>query len=788
MLPVFHRALLWLLCLGLAFPTLATHQVGGQIEMRAIGDVPGHFQITVINYLEDNNRAAQTTGGQIGIFRLRDNARMLVFTVSEMAQRERVVFTNEACATSQNQRVVAATFGADIQLDPTLYNDAGGYYMSFQTQNRNAGINNINNPLQTGFTFYLEFPALQKTGQYFNNSSPRFNPINGEYLCINEAFSFAFGGTDPDGDELRYSMVTPLNKNSTQGRNMEASAGPYPDIQWLGGFSANNSIPGSPTLTVDARSGQLSVTPNQLGLFVFAVKVEEYRNGVKIGEVRRDFQFLVIDCPPVTAPNPTVWATGLPANTEFKICKGKTLELQTTVNPDWNYQWRRDGLNLPDATGTKLQVNEPGAYSVFVSMKTQCGKASGSQNVTLKVVDLTSDLSPTGQLCATDGSVSLSVLGGSDLTYQWFRDGKPVPATPAGNTLTVSQPGEYRAVLTQTQYGCTYNTGALSITRAPAVQAAIRSSQTRICPGASLPLEGIGGVSFAWQRDGQPVATVTDPVFAVQTAGTYVVEVTAANGCKATSAPFAVAQIAAITVTMDAVPPVCGTEGPVYSLTGTPAGGTFAGPGVSGAQYDAKAAGIGNHVLTYSVNFAPECPAAVAQQTAVVAPIPTILLPEEMITSLGTSLTISPVLTGDPVKFEWSPPTYLADPAEANARIVAIEDDMVYTLKVENTTGCKAEGTVVVTVYERIWVPGAFTPNADGQNDVWELKGVEAFPAVEVAVFNRWGEVIYKSTDGYAHPFDGTLKGDPVPPGAYVYTIRYKADAPLLRGTLVILR
>ncbi|GAB3337535.1 hypothetical protein GCM10027299_48740 [Larkinella ripae] len=782
-----YRAWLWLFLPGFALPALATHHVGGQIEMRAIGDVAGHFQITVTNYLENNNRAAQTTGGQVGIFRRRDNARMLVFTIYETGQRQPVVFTNEACATSQNQRVIVATFGTDIQLDPSEYSDAGGYYMSFQTQNRNAGINNINNPVQTGFTFYLEFPALQQNGRFFGNSSPHFNAINGEYLCINEAFTFPFAGTDPDGDELRYSMVTPLNKNGT-GRNQEATAGPYPDVQWLGGFGATSAIPGSPTLSIDSRSGQLSVTPNQLGLFVFAVKVEEYRGGVKIGEVRRDFQFLVIDCPPITAPNPPIWATGQPTNLEFTICKGKALELQTTLNPDWNYQWRRDGINLPDATGTKLTVDEPGQYSVFVSMRTQCGKASGSQNVKVNVVDLTSDIRSTGQLCATDGSVTLNVLSGTGLNYQWFQDEKPVNTPATSPALTVTLPGQYRAVLTQPQYGCTFRTDAVSLTRAAPVPAAIRAAQHRICPGAALPLEGVGGVSFAWKRDGQAVATVTDPVFSVQTAGSYVVDVTAANGCKATSAPFVVEQIPGVDVKMEAVPAVCGPDGPVYALSGTPAGGTFAGPGVSGSQYDAKAAGIGTHALTYTVTFAPECPGAVAQQTAVVAPIPTILFPEEIITSSGSSLTLKPDMTGEPVKFDWSPPTYLADPAEANARVVGIEDDMVYTLKVENATGCRAEGTVVVTVYERIWVPGAFTPNSDGQNDVWELKGVEAFPAVEVTVFNRWGEVIYQSTEGYAHPFDGTLKGETVPAGAYAYTIRYEPKKPLLRGTVLILR
>ncbi|RYF71537.1 MAG: hypothetical protein EOO39_13790, partial [Cytophagaceae bacterium] len=52
-----------LCCLALLSPLTAwaTHQVGGHLEMRAVGDVPGHFIVTVTNYFEDNNRAAAVT-------------------------------------------------------------------------------------------------------------------------------------------------------------------------------------------------------------------------------------------------------------------------------------------------------------------------------------------------------------------------------------------------------------------------------------------------------------------------------------------------------------------------------------------------------------------------------------------------------------------------------------------------------------------------------------------------------------------------------------------------------
>ncbi|WP_128546794.1 T9SS type B sorting domain-containing protein [Larkinella soli] len=792
--PVF-RAVLRLLLLGISLPCLATHQVGGQLEMRAVGDVPGHFRIIVTNYLEDNARGANQRGGGLGIFRKRDNQRMLVFYVEETGTRSRVVFTNEACATARNQRVVVAVFEADVQLDPAEYTDSQGYYISYQTQFRNNGINNIENPARTGFTFYLEFPPLQRNGQLFNNSSPHFGNINGEYICVGEPFTFPFGGKDPDGDELRYSMVTPLDQlNSGNGNgngngpgNQAVSAGPYPEVRWASGFSAGRAIPGSPALSVDPQSGRLSVTATQLGLFVFAVRVEEFRNGQKIGEVRREFQLLVIDCPPVQAPTPDVWAVSQPAGREFTVCKGNRLTLQTTANANWNYQWRRDGINLDNATGTTLAVDEPGDYSVVVSLKTECGKASGSQSVRVNFLDLSAPVSVSGQLCATDGTVRLGVPAGTDRTYEWFRNNQPVSGQ-TGNELVITQPGQYQVVLKQAKVGCTYRAETIPVDRAPAVRAVLRAEKTNICPGATVTLQASGGVSYSWQRDGQTLGSSPEPVYNTQAPGSYVVTATAENGCTGTSGPLVLEAIPGIQVSLVPLPGVCGTDAPAMTLSGSPAGGTFSGPGVTGNQFNPKAAGIGEHELTYTVNFSPECPGAVARRTAVVAPIPTIGFSENIITSSGSSITISPVLTGNPVTFEWSPPLYISNPTEANANVVGIEDDMTYTLQVRNATGCLAEASVVVTVYERIWVPAAFSPNGDGQNDLWELKGVEAFPEVEVTVFNRWGEVVYHSKDRYAHPFDGTMKGQALTVGGYAWTIRYAPGKPLLRGSLMLLR
>ena len=69
-------------------------------------------------------------------------------------------------------------------------------------------------------------------------------------------------------------------------------------------------IPGDPALSI-SNNGFITVTPTEVGLYVFSVKAEEFRNGVKIGESRRDFQMLVVDgCNPPDPPEALVKVPG----------------------------------------------------------------------------------------------------------------------------------------------------------------------------------------------------------------------------------------------------------------------------------------------------------------------------------------------------------------------------------------------------------------------------------------------------------------------------------------------
>lgn len=759
--------------------------------MRALGTTPGAFRITVTNYLEAGPRADQQGGGNLGIFRKRDNVLMMTFAVRETGQRKPVIYSNEFCAEQRNLKFIVATFEADIQLEPALYNDSQGYYISYQTRNRNASISNIVNAVQTGYTFYMEFPALLQNGRLFENSSPRFAPINGEYVCVNEAFTFPFGGTDPDGDQLRYSLVTPLDQKGAGGQRQNAvSPAPYPDVVWASGYSADNAVPGNPTLRVNAQTGELSVTANRLGLFVFAVRVDEYRNGTKIGEVRRDFQLLVVDCPPAVTPDPAVQIMNRPGQVTTTICRTDSAVLQATFDPNWNYQWRRDGINLPDATSASLTVRTTGEYTVVASTKNVCSKVGNSQVLNVNVVGSDAKLAQSGHLCATTGTVSLSAqTAETGINYQWYRNGTPLAGSTSAH-LQTSEPGQFWAVLTQREQSCVSRTDTAEVSRSAAVSAVVTSASglNRLCPNESLALTGGGGISYSWQRDGQPITDATTAQYSATAVGSYVVTTVDLYGCEGVSPAFSITAVPPVTVMFDSLPAVCGPNAPAYTLHGSPTGGEFTGTGVTGTSFSPAQAGIGTHAITYTVRPAPECKAVTATRTAVVSPIPTIDLADSITTYKGNTFALDPGLTGEPNQFQWDSDTYLSNPRSANPTVQSIQNDITYTLHVTNRSGCEARDTIRITVYARVWVPDAFTPNGDGLNDTWELPGIDAFPEAVVTVFNRWGEIVYHSGKGYREPFNGKWKGGELPPGLYAYTLSTVPEKPVMRGQLMLVR
>ena len=237
------------------------------------------------------------------IFDKSNNGRMMNVLLP-LTSNTFVSYTNPACAkpTLSTRKLVYSKL---INLPASVYNGSQGYYVAVERCCRNNSISNIVGPGEAAQTFYLEFPAVVRNGIAFIDSTPRIFPPLADYACRNELFYYDFGGQDADGDSLAYDLVTPLNGHSDANipKPASASPAPYSLITWNTGLSTLNQIPGAPTLRINELTGRLTVRPINLGLFVFGVRCSEYRRGVKIGEARRDFQLMTLNCPINTKPS-----------------------------------------------------------------------------------------------------------------------------------------------------------------------------------------------------------------------------------------------------------------------------------------------------------------------------------------------------------------------------------------------------------------------------------------------------------------------------------------------------
>jgi gliding motility-associated-like protein len=123
--------------------------------------------------------------------------------------------------------------------------------------------------------------------------------------------------------------------------------------------------------------------------------------------------------------------------------------------------------------------------------------------------------------------------------------------------------------------------------------------------------------------------------------------------------------------------------------------------------------------------------------------------------------------------YEWTPSDILSCEACANPEAGPLSEDVyVFTVRIADDNGCDAEAQVrvVVDLYDRVlYVPNAFTPNGDGTNDFFHVYGY-GYNEMLFQVFNRWGEKMFETTDP-AEGWDGTFKGEAMPPGVYVYQV-----------------
>jgi gliding motility-associated-like protein len=112
-----------------------------------------------------------------------------------------------------------------------------------------------------------------------------------------------------------------------------------------------------------------------------------------------------------------------------------------------------------------------------------------------------------------------------------------------------------------------------------------------------------------------------------------------------------------------------------------------------------------------------------------------------------------------------------------------------YDLYIIDNNDCIKEFEFEVpTSYETCFaIPNVFSPNGDNINDLWLIEGVEYTPDIEVKVYDRYRNIVFKSI-GYNVPWDGLFDNKQLPSDAYFYFIDLKNGSKPMQGKVSIIR
>jgi gliding motility-associated-like protein len=113
-----------------------------------------------------------------------------------------------------------------------------------------------------------------------------------------------------------------------------------------------------------------------------------------------------------------------------------------------------------------------------------------------------------------------------------------------------------------------------------------------------------------------------------------------------------------------------------------------------------------------------------------------------------------------------------------------------YKVTVTDLNGCSIRDSVIVEPLNEtcLIIPNAISPNDDLINDVWNIGLIELYPQMEIKIFNRWGETIWRSEKGYPQPWDGKSNGSLLPIDSYHYIIDLHNGTKPLVGNVTIVR
>lgn len=733
----------------------AKHIIGGDLTYECLGIENGKvsYRVTLIMYRDatDPNAADADRNIEIGVYSETPTGWTYVRTESVALGNEvRIIPESPSpCLTIPNLRIFRAEYQFDIDLDII----SSSYMLAYQRCCRNTTINNINNPGDQGAAFTV---VITPEGQMGCNNSPAFNGFPPIVICANRNLSFDHGATDADGDQLEFSFCAPLTAGGQGGTRQGDPPGaarrcdgvtpdpavcppPFAEVQYkVPLFTENTPLAGNPVVQIDQFTGLITGRPELLGQFVVGVCVKEFRNGVLIGEIRRDFQFNVETCTVNVEASIEAELIG-PKQYQIDLCGVDTVTIQNTSQDErkiFEYDWLFNssaGSIESTVRSPRLEFPDLGTYDGILVLNKQDSICSDTVAITVNVFpsieadySIDYDTCIRGPVSFFDESVANAVGG----VQQWEWDFADGDVSDQRNPIhSYSEPAEYNAQLVITDANNCKDSINKTFVWAPVPPLIVVEPNVFVgCSSDGLEFSNLSEpvnelYDITWNFGDGTSSKEISPTHKYEGPGLYTIDLTIVSpfGCSISKRYADWIEI---------------LKKPEAAFTYTPEM-----PNIFEKTVDFQDQSVEAKHWTWTFG------------------------------DLDYSADQNPTYT--------FPDTGFFD----------------VQLIVQHESGCTdtALQRVEVIPLSTLFFPNAFTPNNDGLNEsfmgVGFLSGIRQY---ELAVWNRWGEEIFSSDD----PLQGwngrrQNTGDLLQEGVYVYTVKYtdpRGNKKSDKGTVTLIR
>ena len=476
-------------------------------------------------------------------------------------------------------------------------------------------------------------------------------------------------------------------------------------------------------------------------------------------------------------------------------------QLGMPLSSTWDFGAPGDPGNTSTIRHPSFNYPNPGKHTINLQVVTAYGcKASAAKELTVPTQPRAA-IDPVADICQGYSTTITGheTTGQADARWQWtinpgISTTQQTPIAYSGDAAGIKS---VQLTVTNADGSCpntanTQFTVRVSPTLAPA------PDKVNVCRGTPLQLMANtdANATVLWTNYNINDATSASPLVTPDIDTTYTVVATNPYGCTTTKKISLTVTQPFVVRTTDAA--IC--KGTSARLLATGADGYQWTPAASLSDANipnpvAQPAVSTDYTVTGRDKF--NCFTSTAVAHVIVNPAPTVNAGPDITTSNGSIIPLQLQVSEDVTTVRWTPQEGLSCSVCASTTITP-KNDATYYIEVANRYGCTAQDELrlkIVCDNANIFIPNSFSPNRDGVNDIFYIRGRGAQEVKSFRIFNRWGQLIFErysfTTDDSSKGWDGTFKGQPANPDVYVYMTEVVCDkggTQLLKGNITLLR